>query len=182
MAAFAVQHERAILTRQIGRHAKTGAGTERDHGRILHGLTATDEAEIVAGEVRQRPGDRFEIIDNAYSGKLEAGAQLGRIDNPFIIRERAAFARHHARHRENRAADRRALRLMGQESRKCVGKVLMVAHRHVLDRAQLITGQQREPHIGAADVRQHDVPDAVVFERIGHGRAARAALIRSAYH
>jgi hypothetical protein len=145
------------------------------------GAPTADDAKVVTGKVWQRPRDRFEIIDNTDPGQSEAGAQLGRIDNPRIIRERATSTCHHACHREDRVPDRRALRLTGQECRKRVAEVLIIAHRHVLDRAQPAARQQRETHIGAADIRQHDVPDAVMFGLIGHGRAARAALIRSAY-
>jgi hypothetical protein len=105
MTAFAAQHEGAILARYIGRHAETGAGAERDHGRIRHGISTADGMEIIAGKMRQRPGDRFEIIDNIDPGQSEAGAQFGRIDDPRIIRERTACPsprlprRHRARSR-----------------------------------------------------------------------------------
>ena len=90
------EHKTVRLARHIGRHAEPGAGPEHDHRRVRRWLAAADRAEVVGGEMRQRPGDRFEIIDDVDVGESEAGAKLGRIDDPRIVRKRAALAFDHA--------------------------------------------------------------------------------------
>ena len=148
---------RAARGRHIGRDAEPGAGPEHEHAAPSPPARAPPTwRRSLWREMRQRPGHGFEIVDQPDVGEAEAGAQLGRIDDPGVVREGAALAFDHAGHRKDRAADR-AGRFGARGTRRARRRSARSRqHANVSIGPIASAAQHRKARIGAPDVAQQD--------------------------
>ena len=153
-------------------------GPSAASGAPATGCAAAYLEELVTRQHRQRPRHRFKIIDQAHGGKSMGSAQFARIDHPGTVGERAAAVLDDAGGGKDRAADFAHLRQTAKIRAECLAKAAVVAHGHMGDHADRSAGQDREPRVGPADVREQHLARASCG---GCRHRRRAVLIKSAY-
>jgi len=107
MTALARKHEMTGSVRDTGRHSKACAGAKRRARRAGDLLSAAYLQKPPGRKVGEGPRNRFKIVDQAHGGKSASRAQLGGIDHPGIVRQRAAGVLDRAGDSKNGRADGR---------------------------------------------------------------------------
>src|SRR5487761_1932344 len=179
MAAFARKYEVAGCARYAGRHAKACAGTQRRERGAHDRLPAAYLKELVRRKPGQGPRNRFKIVDQTHGGKSVGSAQLGGIDHPGIVGESAATVLDRAGDSENCGTDRAGLRRIAKKFVERLAKAAVVADSHMGNSAHGSAGREREPRVGAADVRKQDLLNGWRWGSWNH--RCRAVLMHSAY-
>ena len=138
------------------RDAESGAGAENDARPLRAKGDGTDLARPPVGDRRQRQRLRLEIVEQQPAGELQPLGDLAPVDMPGRIRE-LQFA---VDNRPGAAGDRRAWPRgeFGQDRLDRVSEAGIVAGMDMHGFRQRRVGAllEREPRIGAADVRDED--------------------------
>src|SRR5450759_1406778 len=98
-------------------HAEASPWPKHHRRRAGHCLARPERINIPRPEVRKRPCDRFEIVDQSQQPPSKQLAQLRPIDEPATVDNHATITLNWAGNRKTRMRDR-SMALMSREERR----------------------------------------------------------------
>src|SRR5262249_12765931 len=154
VSAFACDHVPTAIGRQQRRHAQPGAGTEPDLDALAYCVGFAQRPRLRRAEMRQGPGNGFEIIEHLQVGQTEPLGEFVAPEPPIrAIGQRDLLA-------IDRAGNGQRCRLrvcpslleVARDCRVQIGSRIVLHHQHPLDRAGRVG--KRKPALTAADVAE----------------------------
>ena len=85
VTAFARHHGPAVGSGHECRDAETGTGAERRERRARHALAAADLRDVGGAELRQRPRDRGEVVDDLQTFEVQRLLELALREAPADV-------------------------------------------------------------------------------------------------
>ena len=175
MSAFGGDDRDVAAATDERRHAQSRARPDHDHRFCREHLSGSDRPDIMRVQVRQGPGDSFEVVDKAYGLKTEHGVQFAGIGHPIAVGDEATPAFHRSCHAENGGADPTAISAVAHEATNRSNYRWMAGDRHVSDRAERATAQHCEACGRSANVTEECSVAAHLYDfRLAHNQGRRA--------
>ena len=171
MPALGTDHERAGCAAGEACDTEPRARPDNDRRRAWQRGATADRQQIGRAEIRQRPGERFQVVDHLHPWEPQCLFQLRTIDHPGAVGEGATPILYRAGSGQDGAAEWSYP--MPREIAFCrIGKGRMIRDKYIFDHTQLAAGPEGETRMRAADISKED----------GSGSVGHRSLIRRHKH